>query len=769
MAKQFSKQKLGPAAKQFVLDRLGTIILFVLVIIFVVWGFFSVKEARNNAITYSEDYVAPDGNRDLDDPGVYVSVAKSDTLELFYNASKGAIQVKDLKSGHLWKSIVDEEVYQGLSKLNKQWRNYTTSPITIAYNDLKKRDSGVRTGYAASDAKLLESESIANGVSVTYGFTSPGIYVTIEYTLEDDQLVVRIPYEKIREESKYAMQSIEIMPYFGAAVNEVGGYLFYPDGSGAITTFEKADARPSSVKSAYFYTYTNRSVTFMNLFDEDAYNRYTSAVPVYGIRSGDEALFAVFTQGEANSGVAVYPSGTSNLYLNHIGFEVYTRNVNNVDMYSMSGASTTGGVIQRVDKMLIPEDREIHYFFLNGDDADYSGMAGVYREYLIEKGLLNNVIAEGDEIPLSLRLLMGTTKEGMIFDEYVTMTDFEQVQEILERLQADGVSSMEVMLRAWMKDYDQYEYWGPARQLGGTSGLRKLNKYLNSQSGISTYLENGFMFASSDTSGLDETHEVVYNGINIEISVENMDGTVFYLVNPAAAYKRNNKFLSKLKKYDAYGVAYDDVAMYAFADFNEDAPFTKSETVQQLQKLMASTKEEDRKEAMIGANQYAYPYADFLYGLREESYGLSITDYAVPFVQMVLSGSIPYSTEGAGNLSYDLQLQKLKWIEYGSIPYFYLTYESALNLRDTDYDTLFSSTFDDWEQTVVDTYAEFKENLGIVYGQQIIDHRIITDDLIRVEYANGVAVYINYGNAEASADGVSIPAKDYVVVGGGAR
>ena len=507
----------------------------------------------------------------------------------------------------------------------------------------------------------------------------------------------------------------------------------------------------------------------MNLFNEDSYNRYTSAVPVYGIRSGDEALFAVFAQGEANSGVVVYPSGTSNLYLNHIGFEVYTRNVNNVDMYSMSGASTTGGVIQRVDKMLIPEDREIRYFFLNGDDADYSGMAGVYREYLIENGLLNNVIAEGDEIPLSLRLLMGTTKEGMIFDEYVTMTDFEQVQEILERLQADGVSSMEVMLRAWMKDYDKYEYWGPARQLGGTSGLSKLNKYLNSQSGISTYLENGFMFASSDTSGLDETHEVVYNGINIEISVENMDGTVFYLVNPAAAYKRNNKFLSKLKKYDAYGVAYDDVAMYAFADFNEDAPFTKSETVQQLQKLMASTKEEDRKEAMIGANQYAYPYADFLYGLREESYGLAITDYAVPFVQMVLSGSIPYSTEGAGNLSYDLQLQKLKWIEYGSIPYFYLTYESALNLRDTDYDTLFSSTFDDWEQTVVDTYAEFKENLGIVYGQQIIDHRIITDDLIRVEYANGVAVYINYGNAEAGADGVLIPAKDYVVVGGGER
>ena len=37
-------------------------------------------------------------------------------------------------------------------------------------------------------------------------------------------------------------------------------------------------------------------------------------------------------------------------------------------------------------------------------------MAATYREYLIENGLLMAAIAEGEEMPLALRLLMGTSK-----------------------------------------------------------------------------------------------------------------------------------------------------------------------------------------------------------------------------------------------------------------------------------------------------------------------------------------------------------------------
>ncbi len=758
--------------KQFLKDRLGTIILFVIVAIFVLWGVLSIGEARSNAITYNDsEYVVPDSTVDYTVEGTYVSVAKTDSLELLYNEAKGAIQVKDLKSGYLWKSIVDEEVYPELSKKNAQWIAYMQSPITINYNDLKKRDSGTKQIFAGRDLGTLTTEYIENGVSVKYHFNTPGITVTVEYVLDGDELVVNIPVDGITEETKFALTMIEVMPYFGAAGNENTGYLFYPDGSGAITTFENVGSRPSNVKTAFYYTYTNKEVSFRNMWDEEMYNRYTAAMPVFGIKVNDNALFSYVAEGEENIGLNVNPSGIV-VDLNRMSFTVLTRNVYTVNMYSMStgsGGSATGGKVQRVDKNLIQEDKQIRYAFLSGDDADYSGMAAVYRDYLVENGLLTDSIENGEAMPLALNLLMGTTKEGMVFDEYITMTSFDNVQEILDRLTAAGVANAEVVLQAWMKGYDEYEYWGPARQLGGTSGLKDLNEYLSTAALKNVYLENGFMFASSETSGLQEDTDVAYDGLDIEVSFENMDGVMQYMMNPLAAYKRNVSFLDKLEKYDALGVAYEDVAKYVYADFNENATFTKAGAVEQLRKLLADTEATGRNVATNGSNQYVYTSTDYIYGLREDAYGLSITDYSVPFTQMVLSGMISYSTEGAGNLAYDLQTQKLTWIENGALPYFYLTYESALNLRDTDYDTLFSSTYADWEQTVIDTYKEFADNLSCVYGEQMIDHKIITSDLRCVEYANGVVIYINYADADATVDGVAVPAKNYVVVKGGVQ
>ena len=475
MAKKFSIQKLGSGIKTILKERWGTIVLFLIVAAFVLWGYLSVSNATAAAVTYKTEYTAPEGNTDYSQEGTYVSVAKTDKLELFYNEAKGAIQVKNLKTGYVWKSIADNEVYD-LSSVSGQWNTYLQSPIVITYNDLSKRDSTMVKQYAGRDAQRLEYELIDNGVAVTYGFTQPGIFITVEYTLEDDNLVVRLPVENIKEEYTFALQIVEMLPMFGAAMNDVGGYLFYPDGSGAVTTYERAGQRNANVKLASYFTYANRYLTFNNLFNEDSYNRYTASMPVYGIKNGDNAMFAVFTKGAENTGVVVTPSGYV-VDLNHIGFEIYTRNVYTVSLTSMSTSSgaNVGNSTQRVDKLLIPEDREIRYYFLDGEEADYGGMAQTYRDYLLENGMLNDALqGESDKMSLALNLLMGTTKEGMVFDEYISMTTFDQVQEIMDTLSRSGVTSMEVVLRAWQKGYDEYEYWGPARQLGGTSGLNAL-------------------------------------------------------------------------------------------------------------------------------------------------------------------------------------------------------------------------------------------------------------------------------------------------------
>ena len=502
--------------KKFLKDRIGTVILFAIIIIFVIWGVISINKAKNNAITYTEDYEAPEGNIIEGETGKYKTIATSGNLELLYNDVKGTVQILDTTNNYLWKGVCDSDVYD-LDAINKQWAFYLQSPITVTYSDLKKRDAAPITLYEAKDCTWLESEYIDGGVAVTYGFLKQGLYVTIEYTVEDGDFVVRIPYEKIREESRYAVITVEVLPYLGAAGNDVDGYLLYPDGSGAITTYANASQRNSNVKSAMWYTYSNRFTSVDNLRTSDTYDRYTAALPIFGIKNDNNAILGAVTKGAENTGVVAYPSGYV-IDLNHIGFEVYIRNVFNVNLYSMStGTDTTvtGGTIQRVDKQITPVDREIRYFMLSGDDANYSGMAKVYRNYLLENNLLVASDNSNNGLELGLELLMGATKDGMVFDEYIPMTTFEQATSILDDLKSEGITNVETVISNWNTNNVDANLWGPKSALGGTSGLKALNNYVDDNSSVSLYLDNYFMYATSDTSGISEDKDVAYDGLNV--------------------------------------------------------------------------------------------------------------------------------------------------------------------------------------------------------------------------------------------------------------
>ena len=132
---------------------------------------------------------------------------------------------------------------------------------------------------------------------------------------------------------------------------------------------------------------------------------------------------------------------------------------------------------------------------------------------------------------------------------------------------------------------------------------------------------------------------------------------------------------------------------------------------------------------------------------------------------MLLHGFVEYSSV-AGNLSENLQFQKLKWIETGSIPYFCITEESPNKLKDTGYNQLFSSEFSLWKEKLTGVYKEFNEKLSGIYNGVIIEHTTIKDNLVRVTFDNGKTIYINYANNNQVIDDLEIPAMDYVVIGG---
>lgn len=760
--------------KKYLKERLGLIIFLVIALVLVIWGAISISIARKNAITYKEEYVPAEGNVDFNAVGSYKTVVENEKMELLYNEAKGTIQLKDKANGYIWKSVVDKELYD-LDGINQQWAAYLQSIVTISYNDLEKRDAPPVKAYSAKDCNDLSVEYLENGVAVTYGFLTPGIFLTVEYVLEDGEFVVRIPSDKIQEITKYALTSMEILPYFGAAGDDVDGYLLYPDGSGAITRYDNVSNRPSSVKAGMWRTYSDKSMTYENLVFYDYSDRYSAALPIYGIKNNDNAVLAAFTKGAENAGVVAYPSGYV-VNLNHIGFEIYTRNVFDVNMFNVSsgiGETSTGKMIQRVDRSLIKEDREIRFFLLNGKKANYSSMASTYREYLIENGLLKGSIKPGDTLPLSLEFIMGVTKEGMVFDEYVKMTSFDDLIGIYNRLKAQGITNTETVLTAWLADNASYPiYWPAANQIGGKSGLKALNNYIEENSGNHVYLQNDFILASSSNAsnlggGFSEVDDVVYNGLNQ--AVTGGFETTFYLLNPQVSYNRSNKFLNKIKSFPFLGVAYEDLGRIVYPDYNENNVFTKGQTAEKWREILANTQAREHRAAAEGLNQYSFTNVDYLYNTREESFGLFITDSAVPFVQMVISGLIPYSTEKAGNLSYDLDIQKLKWIEYGALPSFILTYEDAIHLKETGYDAIFTSTYDVWEERVVAVYKEFQENFQGIYGLQMTEHEVLGEGLIKIGYENGTVIYLNYNKEDKKVEGQTVPQKGYLIIEGGVQ
>lgn len=728
---------------------------------FILYGFISINNAKKNAIA-KVDYVynGPESNVDSNVPANYNKIAESKNLELYFDEGKGTIQVKNIESGYIWKSIVGEEDYP-ISKLNKQWNAYLQSMFTISYNDIEKRDAPPAVVYAGKDCDYLEVNYIENGVEVKYGFTTIGLFVKIQYVLEDGNFVVRIPHDGYEELLQYCVTTIEVLPFFGSAGNDVDGYLFYPDGSGAITSYENVANRSSKVKQGLLRTYSNKKVSIDEYLLEDNYERYVASMPVLGIKNNDDAVFAAVTKGAEESGIMTYPSGIV-VDLNRINFEFYVRNVFDVDMFSIStgtNATSNGKEIQRVDAEIIKQDREITYFFLQDEEANYSKMADVYRNFLIEENKLVSAIKEDDEIPLALEFLMGATESQMVMEKYLEMTSFNNLLEIFDRLKTKGVSNSKVLLTSWQKEGDNYpEYWPVAKQIGGQNGLKEVDKYIEDNPGIDLFLENNFTFAIKENGGFSATDDIVYSGVNMPISAGY--GRTWYMLNPKVTYNRAMDFVHKLSDYKNIGVGYEFLGRIVYPDYNKEQPFTRSETVSMWKKLFADTKSNRGKTAIEGMNEYTYENADYLYSVPLGAYGLAITDESVPFVQMVISGMIPYSAN-AGNLSYDLDIQKLQWIEYGALPFFNLTYEDAVLLKETDYNSLFSSTFDKWEDRVVSVYNEFKENFSSIYGKQMTLHESLSNGIVRVGYEDGTLIYINYNNEDVNVDGLSIPAKDY--------
>ena len=689
------------------------------------------------------------------DPSAMVVKAKNEHLELALSNDNSKLELKDLSTGHIWRSYIPEA--QMTKKPNKLWTNQINSICTIEYVSTSDTKGNAQSATSYEYIDTTSSELIDHGVLIHFNFDSLNISFDVSFTLDGSSMQVTILDETIVENGKNRLVSISVLPFFGAAFDQEEGYFLYPNGSGELYEFKEQKYRQNALKE-YIIPYYGKDK--VNLDDP---GDFSSMLPVYGVKSGNSAFANVILEGDADAQLHVVPGGVS-VEVNRIFNTFLYRQA-----YSITGSqiSTTGGDdVKNLGTMFetdrVTGNRVSRYLFLNHENADYSGMANATRQLLTEQGDLRQNVTESEQAPLMIDLVGGVTKKSFIFNTFISMTNFSQAEEIITDLLNNGVKNLSVNYNGWSKNgvAKSPSDYKAASKLGGKSGLKKLAEFCSEQQ-VPLNLQVDFVSAVKDKGSFSMNQDTARdpNGYMYMDSKQ-----LNFLLRPLSFLKRNDKLLNYLKGIPVFGITYDKLGSTLYKD-ETNLDYSRGKTADTFAQAVLSKDAEKVTAQASGGNLYLLKNTTSIREIPEKKTGIALSDRAVPFYQMVVHGSVNY-TGSPINLYYNTTLQKLQMIEYGFAPYYELTAESPRKLKDSDYEQLFTSEYTQWKESILNTVKEF-EPLAEFYSEYMVRHEQISDTLIAVTYSNGKTIVINYSAEAADYSGTSIPGESYQIIEGG--
>lgn len=677
------------------------------------------------------------------------TVLKNENYELTMKDNYSVFEIKDMKTGTVWSSIPRDENFH-IEDMKPLWQKKSSSWFQIGYTNLLA-GLGVIV-----NSPLLQMDYTAGGyvkddqLYVAYDLKQPAIKLTFAFSLEEDGFRVRILHDSIEEYGEdFSLVSVGVLPYMGGATDSAEGYYLYPDGSGAIMEFQDI---VHVGDSGYSYEIYGDIKNYEEMQLDFSEGRPKVMLPVYGVNLNNEGYVGVVTEGEGDARIVVSCS-TKMVNLNTIYGEFLFRR-------GFEDSRVKDKIMVSYTEDMIPGDREIYYRFLESGNTDYSAMAECYRNYLLEQEYTYG--AATGELPLLLDIFMGIEEDGLVLDEFKNVTDFEQAEEMLTAFSDAGVDGLKINLKGYTHGGYNSE---PLRftinsSLGGKKGLKDFLATAKERS-VPVTLDANVAHAWEDEWGFSTRTDVVITG-NFMVLTD--DDEELFLLSPEVSEKKLNRFVKKASAYDIDGYRLSNVASALVYNYNEGHEFSSGDTIALWERVLAGIAESNLV-AVNGGNAYALKYAELLGEIPDSDMGYKFTTRAVPFYQLVTHGLAAYSNV-AGNLSGEMQTTMLKWIEYGYVPYFELTYDGSEELMYTSYNELFTSTYENWFDTVVEVYGEMQENVGHTWNQVMTEHTCLEKDVYRTTYADGTRVYVNYAGESKTVDGITIAALDYTVVKG---
>lgn len=593
----------------------------------------------------------------------------------------------------------------------------------------------------------------------------PLFEIPLEYRLDGEHLLVTIPFDEVTESEGMRIREFAFLPFFGAADQNQEGYILVPDGSGSIIHLNNGKSTTERYSQRVYGRDQTKEVRVRSQVSE------TARLPVFGIKQGDKAMFAIIEHGDALSVITADVSGRQNSY-NSVFNRFTIRDYESIEMAGHESISVVNIDQPEIYNGII----SIRYAFLNGEDSTYSGMAHYYQQYLLN----NHHLAQQtfhENLPFQLNVVGAINKTqyfiGLPYKGTETLTTFAQATEIVDALRSRDITAIDLTYQGWFNQGFNHKNITKVkvdRKLGGKSSLKKLLNYVDEHdialypdvAFLNVYKKTSGFIASRDTARFINRKPAREAEIYLPTGRENYRYDPYYILSSARLPSFVNEFIKQYDKLGVDTISLRDLATVVNSDHRVSRPVNRQQALEIVKEQLVAIHEGITDIAVPEANAYALPYVNAITDIPLQCSGFIITDECVPFYQMVVHGFIPYSSQAINlNNEQGYEFNLLKHIEYGAHPKFTFGYEVSSLVKDTEFDYLYSIHYQDWLDYASDMYHELNGALKDLQTATIISHSKRAPNVFETKYSNGWSTIVNYNAQAVEIDGTTVEALGY--------
>lgn len=703
-------------------------------------------------------------------------IAKNDKYTMQFDSATGGIIIVDNVAGTVWQTCPKPEGEQELDAMGMPVKRhgFPQSVLEVGYMDKSISGGGnlVTTTYdgvsGGAGRMVYKPMKGGKGVTIEYYFDLQEFMIPVDYILYDDYVSITVDSKRIQE-NELKVTYVSIAPFLSSVPNDAeNSYLFYPSGSGALLSADSYNDQ-GIIYNAYVY---GDDLTMEERFiatDENAVR-----LPVYGYKHGEKGGFVIIDDGAetailntycgntAYKFTTVFPSFQLRGYTSHLATSF--NNTRNTNIFPEN---------------MIEGKFSIRFYPLSGDNANYNGMADVYRDYLVKEcGLTEN----DNDKAMSVNVIGGAeivkSFLGVPYKTLYATTSLDNASTIISEM-SEKIDGLAVKFKGFGSSGVDKGKIGGGYEIGGTLGSASQFRKLVDKFGkkVDLYMDYELVEFSTNGSGFAYFGDTVMNSGSIKSDQfiidkalrNNEEKLKYRLLRPIRFEDAVSKAVKANKKINLDGVSFETLTNVSYSDYSNLNSSVDYNSKHGFDAAVSNAlkKAKDSKQKIMSNNANAY--AAILSDVIESAPITSDQGFAffenVPFYAMVFKGYVPMTSESV-NTAVTPEKVVLGAVEGGmGLNYTVISqWDNALinSLYPYFNTTLYSSVKED----MIATYNDLADYYKSIKGAKITSNTIVSSGVHCTTFDNGVIVYVNYNSKAVQTPAGELAALDYIVTGG---